>query len=65
MNVVWNGSNLDDEDHPNGKTFDSSFSTQIYWNVPSFAPNGHYDVHITGTNKEGKNALCIYAFMDL
>ncbi len=27
VNVVWNGSNLDDEDHPNGKTFDSSFST--------------------------------------
>ena len=49
MHVDWNGSPLYDEDHKDEKDFDSQYSYDLGWDVPSFAPNGKYNVTLTGT----------------
>lgn len=69
IHVDWNDSPLYDEDNEGSTVYDSDVEYRLGWNVPAFAPDGHYDVHITGTGdtdsvKDGK-VLCIRAQMDL
>ena len=68
VHVNWNGATLYDEDHPQNNIYDSSYSYQLAWDVPSFAPSGHYAITLTGTGKnEGDSGtlLCVTADMDL
>ena len=68
IHVDWNGSTLYDEDHNQHNTYDSSYNYKLGWDVPSFAPSGHYHVIISGTgSNEGDNGtvLCVTADMDL
>ena len=68
VHVDWNGSTLYDEDLPQDNKYDSTYAYTVGWNVPSYAPSGHYDVTITGTgNAEGVTGtvMCVNAQMDL
>ena len=49
VHVDWNGSTLYDEDHNQDNKYDSAYNYQLGWDVPSFAPSGHYAIKITGT----------------
>ena len=42
VHVLWNGNTLYDEDHNQDTKYDSSYSYNLHWSVPSFAPSGHY-----------------------
>ena len=69
IHVDWNDSPLYDEDDPGSNVYDSDVQYNLGWNVPSFAPSGHYVATITGTGdagsvKDGK-VICIIAKMDL
>ena len=69
IHVEWNSSPLYDEDNPGTNVYDSDVQYNLGWNVPSFAPSGHYDVTVTGTGDassvtDGK-VMCIKAYMDL
>ena len=65
IHVDWNGSSLYDEDNKEDNDYTDEVEVELSWNVPSFAPSGHYDVTITGTGKENENVLCVKAQMDL
>lgn len=68
VHVDWNGATLYDEDHKQDNIYDSSYDYKLAWDVPSFAPSGHYAIKITGTGKnEGDQGtlLCVTAAMDL
>ena len=68
VHVDWNGSTLYDEDHKQDNKYDSSYAYTISWDVPAYAPSGHYDITITGTgNSEGSSGkvMCVNAQMDL
>ena len=68
VHVDWNGSTLYDEDHAQDNKYDSAYSYKLAWDVPSFAPSGHYAIKISGTGlNEGDSGtvLCVTADMDL
>ena len=69
VHVDWNGATLYDEDHEQDNKYDSNYQFSLGWDVPSYAPSGHYDVHITGTGNaagvSGGKVLCVEAQMDL
>ena len=65
VHVDWNGSPLYDEDHPGKTPFDSTFEYKLVWNVPSFAPAGHYDFKLVATDSDGKSNACVAAVFDL
>ena len=69
IHVEWNSSPLYDEDNPGTNVYDSDVEYNLGWNVPSFAPNGHYDVTVTGTGSASSVSdgmvMCIKAYMDL
>ena len=68
VHVLWNGSNLYDQDLKQNNTYDSTYKYTVGWNVPSYAPSGHYDVTMTGTgSSEGTDGtvLCVNAQFDL
>ena len=69
VHVKWNNANLYDEDIPQDNTYDSTYAYTVGWNVPSFAPSGHYDVTITGTGNAGSVqsglVMCVNAQFDL
>jgi hypothetical protein len=48
VHVNWNGTPLYDEDVKVGKEFDSTVDIQFGWDVPSYAPSGKYEIHVTG-----------------
>ena len=54
VHVDWNSAPLYDEDHTQDNTYDSDYSYQISWDVPSFAPDGHYSVFLTGIGTGGQ-----------
>jgi hypothetical protein len=49
IHVEWNNSPLYDEDNEASNIYDSDIEYHLKWNIPSFAPSGHYDVHVIGT----------------
>ena len=69
VHVKWAGVNLYDEDIPQNNTYDSAYKYTVGWNVPSFAPSGHYDVTMTGTGNAGSVhgglVMCVNAQFDL
>mmetsp|Transcript_10959 Transcript_10959/g.18327 ORF Transcript_10959/g.18327 Transcript_10959/m.18327 type:complete len:176 (-) Transcript_10959:151-678(-) len=69
VHVDWNDSTLYDEDHPQDNTYDSTYEYSVKWNVPSYAPSGHYKVALTGTGNSGSvqggKVLCVQADFDL
>ena len=68
IHVDINGKSLWNEDHKQDNKYDSDYSYDLAWKVPSFAPSGLYDVHITGIGSDqGVNGtvLCIEAKMTL
>ena len=69
IHVDWNSSPLYDEDDKGLNVYDSDVEYNLGWNVPSFAPSGHYDIHVTGTGDAASltdaKVMCIYAQMDL
>ena len=64
VHVNWNSTPLYDEDHKGAKSFDDEVTYDLAWNVPGFAPSGHYDVTITGLSGS-KKQFCVNAQMDL
>ena len=69
VHVDWNGSTLYDEDITGVHDYTSSYSFDVSWNVPSYAPSGDYFVTLTGTGKtdelpDGK-VLCVNAKFSL
>ena len=52
VHVDWNGSSLWDEDHKQDNKYDSQYSYDLQWAVPSFAPSGQYDIHLTGIGSD-------------
>ena len=58
VHVDWNGSPLYDEDHDGG-SFSDTFTYDMKWDVPSYAPNGDYVVTITGQEDDGSTDLCV------
>ena len=69
VHVDWNGSTLYDEDITGVHDYTSSYSFDVSWNVPSYAPAGDYSVTLTGTGKtdelpDGK-VLCVNAKFSL
>lgn len=69
IHVEWNSSPLYDEDNEGTNVYDSDVEYNLGWNVPSYAPSGHYDVTVTGTGNAasvtGGKVMCIKAYMDL
>ena len=69
IHVDWNGAPLYDEDHDEENKYDSDFTYQLGWDVPSFAPSGDYFITVTGTGttESGENGtvLCVNAAMTL
>jgi hypothetical protein len=69
IHVDWNDSPLYDEDNEASNVYDSDLEYHLKWNVPSFAPSGHYDVHVIGTGDaesvSGGKVFCVRAQMDL
>ena len=65
IHVEWNSSPLYDEDDPSSNVYDSDVEYNLGWNVPSFAPSGHYDIYVTGTGDAASlsdaKVMCIYA----
>jgi hypothetical protein len=65
IHVEWNSSPLYDEDDPSSNVYDSDVEYKLGWNVPSFAPSGHYDIYVTGTGDAASlsdaKVMCIYA----
>ena len=45
--------------------YDSTYQYSAGWDVPSYAPSGHYDVKITGLDPSKKTDLCVNASFDL
>merc|ERR1711998_481868 len=64
VHVDWNGATLYDEDHAQDNMYTSSYNYSLSWAIPSYAPSGAYDIHLTGTGPQGKE-LCIEAKMNL
>ena len=64
VHVDWNSSPLYDEDHDVEKTYDADYDYTLEWAVPGFAPDGHYDVKLTGTDSDGKVNVCVGAQFD-
>ena len=69
VHVNWNGATLYDEDIQGVHDYTTSYSMDVAWNVPSYAPSGAYDVTLTGTGKtddlpSGK-VLCVNAKFNL
>ena len=52
VHVDWNKSTLWDEDHKQNNTYDSDYSYDLSWLVPSYAPSGDYDIHLKGTGTD-------------
>ena len=50
VKVDWNSSSLWDEDHLMEYKDSSAYRYTISWDIPSFAPSGHYDITLTGLN---------------
>ena len=68
VHVDWNGSTLYDEDHPMTNHYDTTYSYDVSWSVPSYAPSGHYAVTITGQGKTDEvsgKVMCVSANFDL
>lgn len=66
IHVDWNGSPLYDDDFANpAKKSDDQLSIELNWDVPSFAPSGHYHVEIRGTDSDGTTNICVNAEFDL
>lgn len=55
VHVLWNGSPLYDEDNKQDNKYDSQYAYDLKWDVPKFAPDGNFDITLTGT---GKSADC-------
>jgi len=49
IHVEWNDSPLYDDDFKQDNTYDSTLDYSLTWNIPGFAPAGHYTVTVTGT----------------
>ena len=64
VHVLWNDSPLYDEDDKDGNTYDADYQFPLSWDVPTFAPDGHYAITLTGTTPEGQKAICISAAFD-
>ena len=64
VHVDWNGATLYDEDHAQDNMYTSSYNYSLSWSIPSYAPSGAYDIHLTGTGPQGKE-ICIEAKMSL
>ena len=56
VHVLWNGSVLYDQDLPGADFSDETMSEKFGWDVPSFAPSGHYQVTFTGTGTDDISA---------
>ena len=64
VHVDWNQSPLYDEDHSQDNTYTSEYSYDLNWEVPGFAPDGHYDILFTATDANQKTNLCVKAQFD-
>ena len=53
INVLWNKTPLYKEDHPMSTPLSAGdpFTYSLAWDIPSFAPSGHYLVTITVSGK--------------
>ena len=58
VEAKWNGVLLYHANKPGG-SFSDKVDYSLNWDVPSFAPNGAYDVTITGMDTDGKKDLCV------
>ena len=56
VHVLWNGSVLYDQDLLGADFSSESMSEKFGWDVPSFAPSGHYTVTFTGTGTDDKSS---------
>ena len=69
VHVNWNGSTLYDEDITGVHDYTTSYSFDVSWNVPSYAPSGNYDVTLTGKGKTDDlpdgTVLCVHATFSL
>ena len=68
VHVDWNGAPLYDEDHAQHNQYDSSYNYSLKWAIPSYAPSGAYDIHLTGTGNSSSGsgtAICVRAQMNL
>lgn len=65
--VEWNKTPLYVDDFSRKKDFSEGdkYTDNIKWNIPSFAPSGHYAVKITLHDEKGKNHGCLTADFDL
>lgn len=68
VHVDWNGATLYDEDHAQDNMYDSSYNYSLKWSIPSYAPSGAYDIHLTGTGNSSSGPgteICVEAKMNL
>lgn len=61
VHVNWNGAPLYDHDDSTQATYDSAVTYDYKWNIPPIAPNGAYDVVLTGLDSTGKKQFCVEA----
>ena len=59
IHVTWNGAPLYDQDAVGGH-FEDSLEYTLSWAVPSYAPDGDYDVVLTGVEGSNKD-FCVEA----
>ena len=69
VHVDWNGSTLYDEDIQGVHDYTTSYSFDVSWNVPSYAPSGAYHVVLTGKGKTDEvsdaTVMCVDAKFNL
>ena len=62
LHVNWNGTPLYDQDYKEGVHFDSSLDIKLSWYVPTYAPNGKYDLTLVGYDSDGVTSdMCVGA----
>ena len=69
VHVDWNGSTLYDQDIEGVHDYTTSYSMDVSWDVPSYAPSGAYNVVLTGKGKTDELpdgvVLCVNAKFNL
>lgn len=65
--VEWNKTPLYVNEYPKHQTFHEGdqYTDNIKWQIPSFAPSGHYSVKLTLHDKGSTNFGCLTADFDL
>ena len=65
LDVTWNNTPLYKEDHKTPQSVSGPYTYSLNWEVPSYAPSGHYHVTMTWIDGSGATQSCITADFDL